>query len=217
MTDTTKRAAERQALSNPADHNAQVRALRAKLQRGEITRDRVDLAAYCGNRVARALVGQEGFRFEDHLSLEVWTKGLQRWGHVVMVRAGLAAAEVACEAHEEATTFGYPTPDGGWGEHADYGPRQALDAARACLADPSEERRRVCRELFREATRLTGYAPLEERWWLWLLCATFSKAWAKGRLWLPLAVRSAAKAASETQVRKAMQVELSRWALPGEE
>jgi hypothetical protein len=64
--------------------------LRRKLRSGQITRDRLELAAYCGDDAAAAVVESSG-EF-DSLGNEEWVDGLRKWGGTVVVRAIVALA-----------------------------------------------------------------------------------------------------------------------------
>ena len=187
MTDTTTRQAERAALSDPAQR---VKVLRDRMRRGDLSRERVELAAYCGNGVAREVVGPmhdalpevRGWTFTGGIpSLERWTKGLQRWGHTVQVRAGLAAAERAW-----------------WASGCDGNAAEALDAVQAWLDNPSE----ASRQRWEEAAESAAGPGVR-----WILRPSDDAMTLRAR------VKAAAKATSEEGVRKAMQAALTGWAL----
>lgn len=84
--DERLRAAERRALASGsvADEAA---LLTERLRAGSLTRERLELAAYCGHEAARVAVdpvtgcfGPRGERLWGALALEPWVRGLSRWG-----------------------------------------------------------------------------------------------------------------------------------------
>ena len=264
MTDQALRRANRARAADPGDLNAQAADLRARMRSGELSKKRVELAAYCGDRVAVEIVGLQripgaapcarciGHGRLGHLpdkpvcancqgtgwiDLQIWTKGLQRWGHMTMVRAGLAAAE---EEHRKIwvkEAFGgldrtckCPSQPG---PHWASCPRlHAFWAVDAYLQNPSLERLAAARVKLSKGAR-----PVDSRWWLSMLmeCDPKSRPSALAncvnRAVENIRHRSAALATSpqhaqeamqaaptrSAQVRTAMQAELIRWSLSGEE
>lgn len=87
------------------DDPASVAALHARMRDGSLTRERVELAAYCGHEAALQLAPWDGAEvrgswgiFDDdptpqRVPLGRWLRGLRRWGHEAGVRA--AAREAA--------------------------------------------------------------------------------------------------------------------------
>lgn len=211
MTDANLRALERAALADPAQRAAW---LSARMRAGELPRERVELAAYCGDEAALPLLSaKEAARLRypgPHMSGEVpferWVRGLSRWGHEVMVRAGLAAAERAwCRwAVEEAQRAEAARRHGKTEVFRRYRQtRSAMDAVRAWLDDPSEANRQ--RVFFRSGS--PGCV-------INVVMAVIGDQAPNSRTSRILkAVGGAAEATSESQVRQAMQRELIAWAL----
>lgn len=133
MSDARLRQIERAAHDDPY---ATAALLAARMRRGELTRERVEIAAYAGDEAARLavphLVLDRGVTWADvdAQRLTDWVRGLSRWGSEVLVRAAVAAAKAAYAR---------------WalGAHA-YRAFHAIDAAEAWLACPCEEHRVLC-------------------------------------------------------------------------
>lgn len=106
MTDSALRQAER-AWRRSGAPSDEITYLAARLRTGQISRDRLDLAAYCGHVGAQQLLAGEmswwvvynahGHRVSPHIPGfdDAWVRGLVRWGHEVTVRASVAAAWTA--------------------------------------------------------------------------------------------------------------------------
>lgn len=90
MTDRALRELERRARGGTQEDEAAW--LAARLRAGELPRERVELAAWCGHAGARALTG--GGDAADGLGLDDWLRGLTRWRRAP-ARAALAAARLA--------------------------------------------------------------------------------------------------------------------------
>ncbi len=86
MSDEQRRALERGAARGEAE--ARVRALAARVRAGELPRERVELAAWCGDEVARAVapVGE----IPD--SIFEWLVGVERFGREAQIRVLAAVA-----------------------------------------------------------------------------------------------------------------------------
>ena len=106
MTDLAIRARERAALLGGPDERAVL--LRDRMRAGELTRDAVELAAYCGDEACRKIVGKCacggdcGERLSEwcrtrELTRRQWLTGLSRWPHAPVL-AAVAAGWVAYEA-----------------------------------------------------------------------------------------------------------------------
>lgn len=125
---------------------------------GTSLRERIELAAYCGDEAARAVapppqckpvwggcrlpkghIGQHGW--DPERKLNEWISGLQRWGQPVLLRAALAAGEVAIRTCERCGGVGLVDRPRNWPApcHRCFHARKALDAVRIFLADPTEE------------------------------------------------------------------------------
>jgi len=168
MTDATTRALARQAATG--DHNAAVALLRHRMRAGELDRAAVELAAYCGDEVAREVVGKQpwtvlhqftpdrdfwkfmdSFREKDFAR---WLSGLSRWPGAE-VRAAVAAGWCALEVWEHSMgwryiagygwePFGGPTLCAGYEARR---PRRALTLAQAYADDPTEANREAWESL----------------------------------------------------------------------
>lgn len=237
MTDANLRALERAAQQDPSQRAAY---LWERVRRGDLSRERLELAAYCGDEGARSVVNpadlandwghcREDDEQPDHCEscswwvvhqvgcpagrLPAWLQGLSRWGPEVQVRAGLAAAEVALPVWELSQGFRY----------------QASDDSLRCIYSSRAFSARLSRTWAPRralgAVRAWLEDPSEanrERW--------YQAQWVGGiPEWVPfcgdrdvgpvethafvLGVRSAAQATSEPKVREAIQRGLIAWAL----
>jgi hypothetical protein len=182
-------------------------------------RARVELAAYCGDEAARAVVAVAECRpplpsgrweswshMDEFQALSAWLRGLSRWadvGHApgwVLVRAAVAAA-TAFAAHQGLE---------GW--------------ARIECRDPNDAMGPACREEARSELRAIEAAEA----WLACPCEEHERAWQAAfavlpLLWLPsppseqasheAEITQAARLAGEAPVREAIQKALVDWAL----
>jgi len=114
------------------DPEAAAADLRRRREAGELSRDALDLAAYCGHAPARAVASGAPSDAAAAASLEGWGLGLPRWGLGHCVRAAVAAGE-ALRAGAGWTTLSAAQA----GLAGD-----ALASGAAVLADPTAERRR---------------------------------------------------------------------------
>lgn len=115
MTDQRLQALSRAARLDPA---REPELLRERVRAGDLTPERLELAAYCGHEAARKAAGhgccprhqalgrdpQEGALarllcsespLSVHDPLPAWVRGLSRWGAETQVRAAVAACEAA--------------------------------------------------------------------------------------------------------------------------
>jgi hypothetical protein len=72
--------------------------LRTRLRTGELTADRLELAAYCGDDAAKRILERtQEPAFQDTVA---WADGLRKWGAATTVRAAVALARYfACDWH----------------------------------------------------------------------------------------------------------------------
>ena len=77
-------------MNSGSDHFPSVERLQARLHTGELTTDRLELAAYCGGDVAAEALGQS--QGPPQQVNDVWAAGLQNWGAETIVRAAVALA-----------------------------------------------------------------------------------------------------------------------------
>jgi hypothetical protein len=111
------------------DLEAEVQLLAQRWRAGQLTRARLELAAWAGHKGAHALLGTEAptpARLLDELEV----REAQRWGKEAVVRIAVALAEVGFALAEEAP------PEA----------RAAIDAARAWLATPTPAHEVAARE-----------------------------------------------------------------------
>lgn len=96
MSDERARALERawRRSGSVADEAA---FLRERLRAGEVSLDRLQLAAHLAHPAARAACAATREPPEDLLG---WVGGLEGWGHEVLVRASLAAARLVLPVYE---------------------------------------------------------------------------------------------------------------------
>jgi hypothetical protein len=87
---------------------------------GDLTRERLELAAYCGHEGARRAVGIDTVPHPENL--KDWHEGLRRWGVEIQVRGGSIAARRAMSLWEA--------------ESGDRRPWAALAAVEEWLACP---------------------------------------------------------------------------------
>lgn len=155
---------------------------------------RVELAAYCGDEAARQVSTYPGDR-DDHAHLESWARGLARYGQLVQVRAAYVAALQCLDPWEQLHLRQHNASVGHW--TCCSGPRGVLEAVKAWIHHPDEERERNWHD-----SEWTGSMP----------------TWVPGpiRLYgetLPLNVASAGREAGDVVVRTAVQRDLTDWAL----
>jgi hypothetical protein len=230
VSDTRLRALERAAQDDPS-RSAEL--LVARMRRGNLTLDRVELAAWCGDPAARAAVsdcdgvwhvsweagtwwGRESSP-DTWLDLEPWLRGLARWGADVLVRAAVAAARVAWVHYVEGVGAGSTHYEG----CSCCTPPIAIDAAEAWLACP-------CARHASEAERLgPGRVGPRRRW-----CTSVGQAIAaidqsrrSPRLealsevaadYAREAIEGSAAIAGEARVLDAIRSSLTAWALSSE-
>lgn len=139
--DQRTRAAQRQG--------DRVAWLTERMRAGTLTREAVDLAAYCGDPAARVGNPHYAFKPVTYRKLDDWVADLDRWPGA-LERAALAACEVWLGVDPHA----YP--------NAKRLQREALQAARAHIEAPSEATREACATLWATSsldlptTRLCG-------------------------------------------------------------
>src|SRR5581483_5364002 len=92
MSDTELRALERRWRETGALED-EVALLQARRRSGELTTERLELAAYLGSAAAPRILGREPTPPPANLANEI--KGLDRWGIPVAVRAAVAIARGA--------------------------------------------------------------------------------------------------------------------------
>ncbi len=166
MTDLRMRSLSR--LSASGDLHAQARQLLERVRSGSLSRERLELAAYCGDPAARGALA-EGPPTYGHarglgpggclpagccwacgwINLQYGMEGLGRWGETALVRASLAAAEVA-----------HRVPSSRWqGDPALDPALHAIVAARRWLAGPEQGTEAVWRIISRRDEGMPLWAP----------------------------------------------------------
>ena len=106
-----------------------------RVRAGELTRERLELVAYCGHRGAAVAIGTVGLGGNSG-DLEAWAKGLSQW-HEALVQAGLVAAGLALRVWDSAALNRVPG--------------QALSEVQAWRADPTEAKRLAAEQAAEEA------------------------------------------------------------------
>jgi len=218
MTDHRLRTLERryQAGEIPQDDPAW---LRERLRSGELDRERVELAAYCGSEGAlglwrswdRSMPNHDTGKIANALyrvrkygvsgcGLPQWLQGLARWGNHVMARAALAAGRVAL--------LKLPWLDSRPG--ADGGSRylsvlRALEAAEAWLECPCEEHREAALAHQGRPAGM-GVDPRPNWWWAPSLAI-------QGKPSALRQIRECARIVTEATVREAICADLVGFAL----
>lgn len=136
----------------PSDHRLtaarrsgdRVAELTERLRQGSLTREALELAAYCGDEAARALCTKPldpDYSTDAAGGLSAWSAGLWRWPGA-LERAALAACEVWVDSRRQAwVRDGFPSQIQGLGAAV-----EALQAARAHIEAPSEATRLRCAE-----------------------------------------------------------------------
>lgn len=141
MTDRALRELERRARGGARDDEAAW--LAARVRAGDLPRERVELAAWCGHAGARAVAGVGA---SDDLDLEAWLRGLSRWRRAP-ARAALAAARLA------------------WPMRVAYGKSCSRTEAPSPVIPVAERTLAAAAELLEESGRrptLTLYTAMEE-------------------------------------------------------
>lgn len=123
MSDERTRALERQAAAG--DPDAALRDLRERLRRGALTREAVEMLAWCGDEVAWLVLDLD----DDHIG---WPRGLAHWGPEVRARAAVAAAREALPVWERREGFDWSGPN--------LRSRRALEVVEVWLADTDQPR-----------------------------------------------------------------------------
>ena len=160
MADQRKRQLERAAAAAPDDVQAQAALLLERLRVGELALGRVELAAYCGDPVARRVIYGH---LPDWISpshthirddaygrawsvepLPDWASRLQSlWGREVCVRAAVTAARLALPVWEEGNLAPHACFQSGaaisCAAPEQHAPLEAIEAAERWLEDQSEE------------------------------------------------------------------------------
>ncbi len=204
MSDLRLRQLEREAHADP---QVEVMLLRVRMRGGDISRERVELAAYCGSSVAQRALGNEWppapVAWWDPKSC-YWLSGLKQWGNAAQIRAAVAAGWVALEAWEaeprgftDWADLGYP----GWHDYSKH-PRSALDAIGA--GD-----REKCKQLL---VSFAGHSFLMREEWFMVPLAHAATV-GQCRIDPARGPISAARLTSEAVVREAICVALIKWAL----
>jgi hypothetical protein len=216
VADERLRALERAAQDDPS-RSAEL--LVARMRRGDLTRERVELAAYCGHEAARLVVDPDhrvGTYFHlpptadrphgihgDGVPLRDTVSDLARWGASVLVRASVAAARAAYAR---------------WalGAHA-YRAFHAIRAAEEWLACPCDGHRSLC------DGENNGGVAADAPWAGAMLMAVLVAAMPPTgdhvghvRSYVLDTVDSAAAIAGEAAVRDAIRSSLASWALSSE-
>lgn len=211
--DLRLRTAGRALAADPSPE-AQGALIRERLRAGDLSQERVELAAYCGHEGARFAIDPECGAFGLHnewltgaLDLLAWLRGLSRW-EGAQVRAAMAAARVALEVAAERAKFdGRPIER----IHAELrAAGRAIEAAEAWAACPCEEHWNAWHEAFVNAGHLLWLPfPLFPGHLRSELRAAFEEERpAEG-------IAEAARLAGEPAVREAIQRALVEWTLGG--
>lgn len=164
--DARLRSLERSAASGDLD--SQARSLLERVRAGTLTRERLELAAYCGDAAARCALdgGPPSYGHARGLgpggclpagccwacgwiNLQYGMEGLGRWGEMALVRASLAAAEVA-----------HRVPSSRWQDDPALDPAlHAIVAARRWLAHPDQAHETVWRIISARGEGMPLWAP----------------------------------------------------------
>jgi hypothetical protein len=67
---------------------------------GDLSRERLELAAYCGHEAARRAVGPTAADAARHADTAEWYAGIRRWGTEPLARGAVAAVAWACTAYK---------------------------------------------------------------------------------------------------------------------
>jgi len=222
MTDSRLQQLERawEASGSPEDEAAY---LRERVRVGELSRERLELAAYCRHEGAEVVLGsptqaQLSLAYSEYLeesgdSFAAWFQGVSSWGRVVAFQAsslclGLVLTESVL-AHPVAARL-YPKFLEWWAE-----PDDRLGAE--CLA--------LARSLFAELEGPDPVNPVQEAG-LWALATATEFVFSKGEIWrgTPQVVAQHASCGAvdvggdedpDEYVLRVVQAELGLWALGG--
>ncbi len=212
MADTRLRRAARAAESG--DTEAAARLLLERVRAGRLSRDRLELAAYCGSEPARLALGlgthdwkSDPALHADTATLDHFLRVVARWGGVAICLAATAAADAAYQADEPCSFSGC---EGGECRACDFA-WKALEAAWAWIARQTDETED--RFLTASASVHNETVPESHRYaWLPTGPWAYDPQHAHNRE-APL---HAARIAGEQPVREAIRAALTRWALDGE-
>lgn len=225
--DADLRALERRARATGHVED-QAALLRVRVRSGDLAQERLELAAYCGDKAAILAAGGPCCHFHARSTLEApcvdnpptlgsLVGGLSRWGPEVLVRAAVAAAKVAheedkrqsgcficeCECHRDEDPRA-PALCETCGYMADV---HALRGAEHWLDDPGEASLAAWRAVTSNTDTLPLWAPV----WTWpqgrtARTGTASRCPEEG-------IRSAAHLAGEAPVRDAIRAALVAYVL----
>lgn len=153
MSDERRRRAERDAAGDGGDEAA-ARDLIERLRSGELTRERVALAAYLGDR-ASCLALDAGPRAEV-VTPGAWARGLAAFGREAEVRAAIAVAWVVLPEWE-----GDEVSEWVAGRRALV--RAAIEAAEAWVLEPTPEAEHRAEQASSSARLACMFEPHSER------------------------------------------------------
>lgn len=180
--------------------------LRERVRVGELPRERLELAAYCGHEAASGATGVCGPR-----DLEQWVAGLSRWDMQTAMRAALAAARFAYPVWSRGLSSGMR--DGEW-------VTEALRAAERCVLTPSSDNDRAAARAASDAFGAASESDLEGEveGAAAEACALAARAASANSLEAASsAIHFAARAESPPAVLSAIWDELTPWALGHED
>lgn len=212
MSDDDLRARERRWLET-REVADEVLFLEACLRTGRVTRDRLELAAYCGHQPA-AVVVQAATPVAPAERTE-WAKTLfARWGKEVTVRAAVAASREALRSHGPDAPIELPL--------------RAIAAAEDWLGCPCERHSTLADLAARAATGSPAFEAMEraggrlvDATYAAALCADAAsplgtlrpelEEWASEATWRAIVL--ALSAGPEDRVKAASELSLIEWAL----
>ncbi len=204
------------------------RHIAERIRAGTLTRKRLELVAYCGDEVARRVLGRPWKRGlpksvagidhgsysagklgtgSEHIpwnlveeQVQRWARGLARWGQATCVRAVAAAARVALAALRRQPFARY------FGETTCA--KRAVKATEAWLACPCEEHRSACNQL----------GPLSDGFQAMASCVVLwgepGRSEGNGRAALVIAIGDFIRVAGDgLAIRSAISAALVPWAL----